>query len=898
MPKRPLASTSSISPKKKVKAVTDQYSLDKFFKSRSPPSSGSVVGSSKNAIQTGEGQNAQCAVRQDSCDIVAADEAYAWAIAQGDGLDLETLQRLEETTHQKALPALSTLKPVPSNSEVIDVDLLDDQLLQAGPSKLPSNDVSASQYEDRRASYSALLASFQSIPPNNNSASSAGLTYLTLAIDPVQYVPDTNAWPVDTPVPYSFVAHTLASLSETRSRIAILNILTNSLRTITKHHPPSLLPALYLLSNSLSPPYSPIELGLGPSIISKAIQHVSGLTSSALRRLYNRTGDAGDVAFEAKSNVRTLIPHPPLLIVGVYESLLKIARTKEQGATKQKQTIVERLLVASKGEETRFLVRTLAQNLRVGAVRTSLLTALARAVVFTPPPTVTMLVPPDSHLHVTSEYLQQLKPLPLHGKKVVDSARDELNEVLANAESLMRRIYVQHPNYDHIVEALLEADLDGLRDRLPLTVGVPLLPTLGSPTRSLDEIYDRLGLLPFSAEFKYDGQRAQIHAMKMDTRTSTKIFSRHLEDMTDKYPDVVSLVQDITQASPQTESFIIDAEIVAIDPANGSIKSFQELSNRARKDVRLDDVKVSVCIYAFDIMYLDGQVLLEKPFRERRHLLHSRFPPYMPQSRGAARFDHVQSCESEDGREVVEAFWQKALNSSCEGLMVKLLDSGDVLEELNQKGTRRKPLPATYEPDKRTSAWLKLKKDYVTGLSDSLDLVPVGAWHGNGRKAQWWSPILLAVWEPDTGRLVAVCKCMSGFSDAFYKDLKERYPEDSDTCSRQPLWEPACVTGGLKPEVYFKPQEVWEIRGADITLSPVSVASLGLVSQSRGLSLRFPRFIKVREDKGIDNASTPEFLAKIWHNQQAGKDQSSADDGELVDVSMEEDDIGQSDHED
>ena len=64
--------------------------------------------------------------------------------------------------------------------------------------------------------------------------------------------------------------------------------------------------------------------------------------------------------------------------------------------------------------------------------------------------------------------------------------------------------------------------------------------------------------------------------------------------------------------------------------------------------------------------------------------------------------------------------------------------------------------------DKRTSAWLKLKKDYVTGLGDSLDLVPIGAWHGNGRKAQWWSPILLAVWDADAGKLVAVCKCMSG----------------------------------------------------------------------------------------------------------------------------------------
>lgn len=77
---------------------------------------------------------------------------------------------------------------------------------------------------------------------------------------------------------------------------------------------------------------------------------------------------------------------------------------------------------------------------------------------------------------------------------------------------------------------------------------------------------------------------------------------------------------------------------------------------------------------------------------------------------------------------------------------------------------RGKPLLATYEPDKRTSAWLKLKKDYVTGLGDSLDLVPIGAWHGNGRKAQWWSPILLGVWDPNAGKFIGVCKCISGSS--------------------------------------------------------------------------------------------------------------------------------------
>ena len=203
------------------------------------------------------------------------------------------------------------------------------------------------------------------------------------------------------------------------------------------------------------------------------------------------------------------------------------------------------------------------------------------------------------------------------------------------------------------------------------------------------------------------------------------------------------------ESYPQTESFIIDAEVVAIDPATGALKTFQELSNRARKDVKLDEVKVAVCVFAFDIMFLDGQVnhrrcpvyvivrliqylwaqqiLLEKPFRERRALLRTRFPPYTPPKKGAARFDHVKSVESEQGREAVEEFWQTAVNSSTEGLMVKvcaqkravpspcvvttaddprttrlaqLLDSGEVLEEPNQKKDkpRRKPLTATYEP--------------------------------------------------------------------------------------------------------------------------------------------------------------------------------------------------------
>lgn len=298
--------------------------------------------------------------------------------------------------------------------------------------------------------------------------------YGPVAVDPPAYPIQKCPWPVDSPAPYSFLVHTLAVLADTRSRIAILNALTNTLRCLILYHPASLLPALYLLSNTLSPAYSPLELGIGASVISKAIQHVSGLTAAALRRLYNSSGDPGDVAFEARSNVRTLVAHPALLIETVYHSMLQIARIKGQGAARQKQSIVERLLVAARGEETRFLVRMLSQNLRVGAVRTSILTALARALVLSPPPGPNIPVPCDSSLHVTPGFLASIGPPPSvkqNKSENVDNKQNDLVLKFANAEALVKQVYVQHPNYDHIVAGVLAGGLDGLSTRVPLVVG-------------------------------------------------------------------------------------------------------------------------------------------------------------------------------------------------------------------------------------------------------------------------------------------------------------------------------------------------------------------------------------------------------------------------------------------
>ena len=187
---------------------------------------------------------------------------------------------------------------------------------------------------------------------------------------------------------------------------------------------------------------------------------------------------------------------------------------------------------------------------------------------------------------------------------------------------------------------------------------------------------------------------------------------------------------------------------------------------------------------------------------------------------------------------------------------------------------------ATYEPDKRLDSWLKVKKDY-NAAADTIDLIPVAGWHGQGRKAKWWSPILLACRNPETGSLEVVTKCISGFTDKFYQANKEKYCEGGDnTLTGKPSY--VDYSAGY-PDVWFEPQEVWEMAFADITLSPTYTAGIGLVSEERGLSMRFPRFLKVREDKSIEEASTSDFLASLYRKQEA-RAQANGEQNESKDV--------------
>ncbi|EDU49163.1 DNA ligase 1 [Pyrenophora tritici-repentis Pt-1C-BFP] len=706
-----------------------------------------------------------------------------------------------------------------------------------------------------------------------------------LEFDPQDYIPDLQKhWVADGGhATYALLTRCFILVNSTTSRIKIVDTLVNLLRTIIESDPGSLLPAVWLATNAISPPYIDLELGLGGSAISKALKKVCGLDNAGLKVLNNKYGDAGDVAFEAKKKQSFTLRKPkPLTIKSVFESLVKIANSKGHGSVENKQRIVERLVQDARGaEESRYIVRTLVQHLRIGAVKTTMLIALSRAFMLSKPA--------GAEFEIRNR------------KDMAKLKKEELTEIYSKNEEIVKACFARRPNYNDLIPVLLEIGVcEELLVRCGLALHIPLRPMLGSITRDMGEMLTKLQGRDFACEYKYDGQRAQVHC---DDKGKVTIFSRHLEVMTDKYPDLVALVPKIRGEG--VSSFILEGEVVAVDRESGDLKTFQTLANRARKDVVIGAVTIDVCLFAFDLMYLNGEELLNRPFRERRSLLRSLFVE-IPH-----HFTWVKSLDATSTDvEAVQSFFQSALDIKCEGIMVKLLDNNnlpnpDLLAETDQattpslpptpqkpkkkptktsnptqqdnpptttKQARRKPLLSTYEPDKRLDAWLKVKKDYNTTTSETLDLIPIAAFHGSGRKASWWSPILLAIRNGESGQLEAVTKCMSGFTDAFYKANRAKYNPDDADCTAVLPRKPSYVSyngGAGEPAVWFEPQEVWEVAFADLTLSPTYTAAMGLVSGERGLSTRFPRFLRVRADKGVEEATEAGELAELYWKQEA-----------------------------
>lgn len=317
---------------------------------------------------------------------------------------------------------------------------------------------------------------------------------------------------------------------------------------------------------------------------------------------------------------------------------------------------------------------------------------------------------------------------------------------MEGAVSIIKKAYSETPSYDSLLNAGLSVPLELLHKSCCLTPGIPVHPMLAKPTKSIQEVLKRLNGLKFTCEYKYDGERAQVHLL---SDGSMKVFSRNLLDTSEKYPEVPLYVREAAQG---VESCVMDAEVVAFDPKKGKLVPFQVLSTRKKTEESAATAKVQVIVQGFDLMYLNGESLLGKTLAERRGLLRKHFVPVEGKFQFAVSLDH-----QEDGdTTVIEEFLDRAVKGQCEGLMVKTLEEN-----------------ANYEPSRRSLNWLKLKKDYLDGLGDSVDLVPLGAYHGRGKRTGVYGAYLLACYDPDTEEFQSVCKIGTGFSDQDLKTLPE-----------------------------------------------------------------------------------------------------------------------------
>uniref|UniRef100_A0AAQ5Z0N2 DNA ligase n=1 Tax=Amphiprion ocellaris TaxID=80972 RepID=A0AAQ5Z0N2_AMPOC len=591
---------------------------------------------------------------------------------------------------------------------------------------------------------------------------------------------DHACWKQGQKVPYLAVARTFEKIEEDSD---------------------DLLCCVYLCLNQLGPAYLGMELGVGETVLMKAVAQATGRQLDKIKAEAQEKGDLGLVAESSRSNQRMMFQPASLTAGGVFRKLKEIASMSGNSAMNKKIDIIKGLFVACRFSEARYIVRSLAGKLRIGLAEQSVLSALSQAVCLTPPG-------------------QGFPPAVIDAGKGMsaESRRAWIEEKILS----LILSHSEMPNFDVLIPVLLKEGIDQLPCHCKLTPGVPLRPMLAHPTKGVGEVMKKFDEAAFTCEYKYDGERAQIHILE---NGEVKIFSRNQEDNTSKYPDIISRIPKVKKDS--VVSCVLDSEAVAWDREKKQIQPFQVLTTRKRKDVDASEIKVQVCVYAFDLLYLNGESLVRQPLCRRRALLKESF------SEVEGEFVFARSIDS-DNTDTIAEFLEQSVRDSCEGLMVKTLEKD-----------------ATYEIAKRSHNWLKLKKDYLEGVGDTMDLCVIGAYLGKGKRTGTYGGFLLACYDEENEEFQSVCKIGTGFKD---EDLEQHYKFLKHILPKPRAYYR--VDQSAEPDVWLDAVQVWEVKCADLSLSPVYKAAMGMVDPEKGISLRFPRFLRIRDDKKPEDATT------------------------------------------
>jgi DNA ligase-1 len=396
------------------------------------------------------------------------------------------------------------------------------------------------------------------------------------------------------------------------------------------------------------------------------------------------------------------------------------------------------------------------------------------------------------------------------------------------AREPIERAYNICSDLGRVAEILVREGLDAVK-KLQVMVFEPIRPMLAERLASPEEILEKFNG-KCGAEYKYDGERIQAHKKGQEVI----LYSRRLENISNQYPDVVELIKKQVTA----QEAIFEAECVAVDLETGDMRPFQELMHRRRKygiEAAIEQYPIS--LFAFDALYVDGKDLTFEPFTIRRKAL----------EKAITTSDRMRLATQKivNNPKELEDFFEEAIEEGCEGLMCKSIAKDSV-----------------YQAGSRGWLWIKYKRDYKSEMTDTVDLVVVGAIHGRGKRAGAYGALLLAAYNPELDMFETVTKCGTGFTDKDIADLhamlqKHVIPRKNSR-----------VASMLQADVWFEPSLVLEILGAEVTLSPIHTCAMDSIRKGSGLAIRFPRFTgKYRTDKSPQDATTSKEIVEMYQGQ-------------------------------
>jgi DNA ligase-1 len=405
---------------------------------------------------------------------------------------------------------------------------------------------------------------------------------------------------------------------------------------------------------------------------------------------------------------------------------------------------------------------------------------------------------------------------------------DALSQAFGGSKTEVERAYNIRADLGQIAKLLAEGGPEAISS-VKVTVGVPVRVMLAERLADTEEIMEKMGGKAL-VDYKYDGERAQIHRKG----EKVTIFSRRMENITSQYPDVVLWTKDYVEA----EEVICEGEIVAVDPETGEMRPFQELMHRKRKnDVQEAIAQYPVNLFLFDLLYLNGQEYITKGQLERRRKLEEIL------KKGQDKIRIAESIIVEE-KGKLEEFFFKAISEGAEGVMVKSIAP-----------------EAIYQAGARGWLWIKLKRDYKSEMADTVDLVVVGAIYGRGKRGGKLSSLVLAAYDESSDTFQTVCRVASGFSDQELEEMQNLIRKYTIP-HRHPR-----VNSNAEADVWVEPALVMEVRGAELTLSPMHTCCLGAYREGMGISIRFPRFIRWREDKSPEDATTTTEILEMYRNR-------------------------------